>query len=83
MEQLDVEGTFEVHDHRHGLKLIQETRETMHLENRDQKFACPACGDAFTRLFVSEKRTNSFDDPGTGFCLVRTDDQLLLLTHES
>jgi len=80
MEELDVSGSFDVHDYRHGLKLIQESRETMHLANRDD-FLCPACGDPFEKLFVSEKRTNTFGDPGASFCLVRTDDQLLLLTH--
>jgi hypothetical protein len=80
MEELDVSGSFDVHDYRHGLKLLQENRETMHLENRDG-FACPACGDPFEQLFVSEKRTNTFGNPGAPFCLVRTDDQLLLLTH--
>lgn len=80
METLDVTGGFDVHDYRHGLKLLQENRETMHLENRDG-FACPACGDPFEELFVSEKRTNTFGNPGAPFCLVRTDDQLLLLTH--
>jgi len=80
MEELDVAGSFDVHDYRHGLKLRQETRETMHLENREG-FLCPACSEPFEKLFVSEKRTNSFGDPGAPFCLVRTDDQLLLLTH--
>jgi hypothetical protein len=80
METLDVDGGFDVHDHRHGLKLRSEGRETMHLANR-AGFACPACGDPFEELFVSEKRTNTFGDPGSAFCLVRTDEQLLMLTH--
>ena len=80
MEQLDVSDGFDVHEYRHGLKLLTEDRETMHLANREG-FACPACGERFDRLFVSEKRTNSFGDPGGPFCLVRTDDELLLLTH--
>lgn len=83
MDQLDIAGVFDIHDHRHGLKLLQENRETMHLENRDDVFACPACGESFDKLFVSEKRTNTFGNPGTPFCLVRTDEQLLLLTHDS
>jgi hypothetical protein len=80
METLDVEGGFDVHDYRHGLKLLQEKRGTMHLANRDG-FGCPACGEPFEKLFVTEKRTNTFGDPGAPFCLVRTDDELLLLTH--
>ena len=81
MEQLDISDGFDVHEYRHGLKLIREDRETMQLENRQDDFACPACGKSFDRLFVSEKRTNTFGDPGNPFCLVRTDEKLLLFTH--
>jgi len=81
METLDVSDGFDVHEYRHGLKLIQEERGTMHLENRQRDFACPACGKPFEKLFVSEKQTNSFGNPGTAFCLARTDGKLLLLTH--
>jgi len=80
MAELDASGGFDVHEYRHGLKLLREDRETMHLANREG-FACPACGDPFEKLFVSEKRTNSFGDPGGPFCVVRTADELLLLTH--
>jgi len=80
MTQLDIDGGFDVHDYRHGLKLLKQDRGTMTLENREE-FRCPACEQPFERLFVSEKRTNSFGDPGAPFCLVRTDDQLLVLTH--
>jgi hypothetical protein len=81
MEQLDVSDGFDVHDYRHGLKLLQEGRETMHLDNRSGDFTCPACGKQFERLLVSEKRKNTFGNPGAPFCVVRTDDELLLLTH--
>jgi len=80
MEQLDVSDGFDVHDYRHGLKLLKQDRGTMTLENREG-FVCPACGEAFERLFVSEKRTNSFGDPGRPFCLARTDAKLLVITH--
>jgi len=80
MEPLDVENSFDVHEYRHGLKLVSQDRATMHLENRND-FACPACGDAFDDLFVSEQRENTFGSPGGPFCVVRTDDQVLLLTH--
>lgn len=80
MEQLDVTGGFDVHEYRHGLKLITEDRKTMHLENRDG-FGCPACGKPFEKLFVTEKRANTFGNPGSPFCLVRTDEELLMLTH--
>ncbi|WP_135364050.1 DUF7385 family protein [Halosimplex halophilum] len=80
MEPLDVEDGFDVHEYRHGLKLVSQDRATMHLENRND-FACPACGDAFEELFVSEKRENTFGNPGGPFCVVRTGGQVLLLTH--
>lgn len=80
MEQLDVEDGFDVHAYRHGLKLLREDRETMHLANR-KGFACPACGRPFEKLMVSEKRTHTFRSPPGPFCLVRTDEQLLVLTH--
>jgi hypothetical protein len=79
-ELLDADGGFDVHDYRHGLKLLRESRQTTHLSNR-AGFRCPACGDPFDRLLVSGKREHSFDDPGSPFCVVRTDDSLLVLTH--
>jgi len=80
METIDVSDGFDVHDYRHGLKLLKQDRATMTLENRDG-FACPACGETFDRLFITERRTSSFGDPGTPFCLARTDERLLVLTH--
>ncbi len=80
MTQLDITDGFTIHEYRHGLKLIKDDGQTIHLENR-KEFACPACGNPFEKLFVSEKRTNSFGNPGGPFCLARTDEKLLLLTH--
>ena len=81
MDPLDVTDGFDVHDHRDGLKLLTQDAGTWHLANPDDEYACPACGDTFDRLFVSEKRENTFGDPGQPFCVVRTDEKLLLLTH--
>ncbi|MBV0924523.1 flagella cluster protein [Halomicroarcula limicola] len=80
MERLDVSDGFDVHDYRHGLKLLKQDRGSMTLENR-HGFACPACGERFDRLFVSENRENTFGKPSSPICLVRTDERLLLLTH--
>ncbi|MFB6311785.1 MAG: flagella cluster protein [Salinirussus sp.] len=80
MVGLDIEGGFDPHDYRHGLKLLTETRRTVHFANRNG-FACPACDEPFEKLLVSEKRTHRFDPPGGRFCLVRLPDKLLLLTH--
>ncbi len=81
MEQLDISDGFDMHDYRHGLKLLTEDRKTTQLANPADRFACPACGESFERLFVSEKQTSSFGNPGTAFCLARTDEKLLLFTH--
>ncbi len=80
MSTLSVEDGFDVHDYRHGLKLRKQTGDAMHLENREG-FACPACGEAFDRLFVTEATTTQFGNPSAPFCLARTDSQVLLLTH--
>ena len=81
MEQLDVSDGFDMHDYRHGLKLIKQDRTTKHLVNRQHDFSCPACGKPFEKLLVSEERTHSFSNPGTSFCIARTDEKILLLTH--
>lgn len=80
MEELDISGGFDVHEYRHGLKLLKQARETTYLANREG-FACPSCGRRFERLLVSEKRTHTFDNPEAPFCVARTDEQLLMLTH--
>lgn len=81
MTLLDVSGGFDVHDYRTKLKLVKQDRGTMYLENREA-CRCPACEHPFERLFVSEKREVSFNSAPNGpICLVRTDDQLLVLTH--
>ncbi len=81
MQQLTIDPTFDIHDHRHGLKLVKEDRQTLLLDNPDDVFACPACGKAFNRLFVSERQTQSFGCPDSPVCLARTDTQMLVLTH--
>ena len=78
--ELAVEDGFDIHAYRDQLKLLERTRTTTHLENRDG-LICPACGKSFNRLLVSEERTHTFGDPGSPFCLVRTDDRVLVITH--
>ena len=80
MNELDLSGGFDLHAHREGFKLLKQDRETMALGNRAD-FICPACQEVFERLFVTEKQMNSFGPPGGPFCIVRTEDQILLLTH--
>lgn len=81
MTRLDVSDGFDVHDYRSKLKLVRQDRGTMYLENRND-CRCPACEQPFERLFVSEKPEVSFGSAPNGpICLVRTDDELLVLTH--
>jgi hypothetical protein len=80
MTQLDITDGFSIHDYRRGLKLIKDDGQSRHLENRED-LGCPACGKPFETLFVSEKRTATFGNPGKPFCLARTDGKLLVLTH--
>lgn len=80
MPTLSIDGGFDVHDYRHGLKLRKQSAETMHLENR-AGFTCPACDREFERLFITEKPTTTFNSPPGPFCLARTDEELLVLTH--
>ena len=81
MAELDVASGFDLHEYREGFKLLKQDRQTTAVANRAD-YACPACDEVFDRLFVSEKRTNTFGDPGGPFCILRTDEeQLLLFTH--
>jgi hypothetical protein len=80
-EPLDLSGGFDVHDYRDGLKLRTQDGASMHLENR-AGYACPACGRPFARLFVStDERITFGNPPDAPFCLARTAERILLLTH--
>lgn len=80
-ERLDLSGGFDVHDYRSGLKLHTQDGSSMYLENR-RGYECPACGRPFERLFVSDDDRVTFGNPPDApFCLARTPEQLLLLTH--
>ena len=72
----------DVHAVRHRLKLRRDTGDAALYENRDG-VACPACGDPFDELFVTERRSKRFDpDRPVAFCVVREDDRFLLCTHD-
>jgi len=81
MARLDLSDGFDVHDYRSGLKLRRQDAGSMTLTNREG-LGCPACGEAFERLFVSDDETVTFASAPTGpICLARTDERLLVLTH--
>ena len=78
---LDVRGGFDVHDYRTELKLLRQDGETSTLRNREGCL-CPACGREFERLFVTGATETTFASAPNGpICLVRTDAELLVLTH--
>jgi len=80
-ERLDLSDGFDVHDYRAGLKLRTQDGASMHLTNR-AGYVCPACDRPFDRLFVStDDRVTFGNPPDAPFCLARTADRLLLLTH--
>jgi len=81
MDALDVEDGFDVHQYRTALKLLRQDDGSMTLENR-QGLACPTCARPFERLFVTDDAEVCFSSAPNGpICLVRTDEQLLVLTH--
>lgn len=81
MTTLDIEGGFDVHDHREGLKLRTQSSTSMRLENR-AGFRCPACDRPFNELLVVERDHVSFNSaPNKPLCLVRTPEGMLVLTH--
>jgi hypothetical protein len=74
------ENGFDVHDHRHALKLRKDAGNTQLWANRDG-LDCPACGEPFSDLLISERRSNSFNQPDGRFCVVRESDRILVFTH--
>ncbi|GAB7019431.1 flagella cluster protein [Halostagnicola sp. A-GB9-2] len=81
MGRIDITAGFSIHDYRTKLKLLNDNGDTRVLENREE-LGCPSCGQPFDRLFVTENATASFDSPPEKpFCLARTEEKLLLLSH--
>ncbi|THE63598.1 flagella cluster protein [Salinadaptatus halalkaliphilus] len=76
-----MDADFDVHDHRHQLKQLQDSGETAVFENRDG-LTCPACSREFERLMLVEPRQYSVpSNAGSPFCLLRRDDDLVLFRH--
>ena len=73
---------FDQHAVRHRMKLLREDGDVTLYENRDA-VDCPACGQPFARLLLTERPGHSFDTDGTGrLCVVREDARLVVCTHE-
>ncbi|WP_256290389.1 DUF7385 family protein [Halobellus inordinatus] len=72
---------FDQHAVRHRMKLLREDGDVTLYENRDG-VECPACGEPFTRLLLTERRTHSFGLAGSErLCVAREDDRLVVCTH--
>lgn len=72
---------FDVHDHRHRMKLVRDGGDVAVFENRDG-LTCPACADPFDRLVVIAAATITVpENDGDPFCLVRRSDDIALFRH--
>ncbi|TYT62654.1 DUF7385 family protein [Natrialba swarupiae] len=72
---------FDIHDHRHRMKLLRDTGGLSIFENRDD-VRCPACADPFERLILIERQSTSFPEhTGAPFCLVRRENDIALFRH--
>ena len=81
MGRIDLTDGFSIHDYRAKLKLLNDSGDARTLENR-RGLRCPSCDREFRRLFVTERETATFETPpDRSFCLARTDEKLLVLTH--
>lgn len=82
MEELPFDGDrFDYHRARQGLKLVKDTGDTKLLKNREG-YGCPACGQPFAILYLSEQRENTFDpSEARAFCVYLEGDRFLLMTH--
>ncbi|MFB6132634.1 MAG: flagella cluster protein [Halanaeroarchaeum sp.] len=81
MAELDVSEGFDLHEHREQFKLLRQDDDAVHVENRGD-LECPACGSVFDRLFATGRDQVTFNGAPSGpMCLVRTPEQLLVLTH--
>ena len=83
MARLDLSDGFGVHDSRSGLKLRRQDAGSMTLTDREG-LDCPACGEAFERLFVGDDETATFASaPTSPIYPARTDERLLVLAYRA
>jgi hypothetical protein len=72
---------FDQHAVRHRMKLLTDDGDATLYENRDA-VPCPACGDPFDRVLLTERRRHSFDVAGNErFCVTDESDRLVVCTH--
>jgi hypothetical protein len=72
---------FDIHEHRHALKLLRDTGTTSLWRSRGA-VRCPACGEPFARLFVTQAETTTIaQNDGSAFCLLREEAAIKLFRH--
>ena len=72
---------FDQHAVRHRMKLLTDDGDVTLYENRDD-VPCPACGDPFDRVLLTERASHSFDVAGNSkFCVTDEGDRLVVCTH--
>ncbi|MDS0299126.1 flagella cluster protein [Halogeometricum sp. S1BR25-6] len=72
---------FDQHAVRHRMKLLRDDGDVTLYENRDG-VPCPACGDVFDRLLLTERGAHSFDvGEHATFCVAHEDERLVVCTH--
>lgn len=72
---------FDQHAVRHRMKLLRSDGDVTLYENRDG-VECPACGEPFSRVLLTERRAHSFDlTDAARLCVSREDSRLVVCTH--
>ncbi|MGQ4555652.1 DUF7385 family protein [Halobellus sp. GM3] len=72
---------FDQHAVRHRMKLLRDGGDVTLYENRDG-VPCPACGDPFARVLLTERHSHSFGlADAERLCVTRDNDRLVVCTH--
>lgn len=73
--------SFDPHDRREKLKLLERGREKAVYENREG-VRCPVCDRVFDRVLATEERSRQFTpEERIEFCVLRDGHELFLFTH--
>lgn len=73
--------SFDPHDHRERLKLLERDRDRSVYENRDG-VRCPVCERVFAQVLATEEGSRQFTpERRIEFCFLREDHELFLFTH--
>lgn len=73
--------SIDLHEIRSSLKLIRDTGDSAHYENRGSA-PCPVCREVFDEVLETTERTRTLSpSAGISICLVNEDGRVLLFTH--